>query len=378
MYVRLGRSLQEAPDGAFTTLAMEFDSLLHAHQRQGLLLTLTPAEIVRIRNEVVLGPLGNATLAHIERKSADYRSSCAMAERVVELTEDSQLVTPFEIDGQTVRVGIRGFVKQFGNQNANLFVEDVSSDARGVEAIFNLYCRASGWPYSMTKFRPRHGGGGGLCNVLRLADPAELVGLCICDRDTDPFTHPPVRPGGTASAALTVCANLNLLPKGRVGYSDSHPVFAFDLTAARTMEGLIGPHLLEQFFTANPDSRAKRADFVKVWPQFPELSSEDYLIWLSANLKDGTAPAENLKGVLDEVAPGFKIDAATLQRASDLFIPGNVIPWCWEHSTGGRYLTSNISALRRDMNSPRYAEAVQRLFGLIWTMLAADSSLRVA
>lgn len=379
MYVALDETLRQMAAGSWVEYELEIEALLHAHQRQALLFWLSPADAIRIREEVNLGPVSRSILSHIQRRSADYQQGLLKSERIIVLCSPESVQGSFQIVGSTVRYTISGFAERFASHRSSLFVENVLSDGRAIEAIYRLYCNYKRLPHSMAKFWLRHGGGSGLCSLFEAIEPEEIMGLCVCDSDVMPFGSQLCRPGGTADSAVTTCTKLNAMQRADFGYSQVHPVFAFDLTGARTIEGLVGPQLLECYFGANQQARAERSAFAQLMPNFPRLTPEQYVLWISTNLKDGTASPVELEAALNAALPNAVLPSrAWLEGFAALSFPGNVIQWIWLNAQAGRHVRDNVRAMGFDLQNDHYRCHVERLVARSWTMLAADAAFRVA
>jgi len=378
MYVRLDDEMRALPEGRWAQFELQLEALLLAHQRQGLILWLSPSDIKRIRDELSLGPMAKATLAIIERRSADYDTMMMIARRRVHLCPDNS-VANFEINHNVVRYGIAAFVARHGNHLPAMFVEDLQSDGRAIQAIFELHCAAERRPHSVVSFFPRHGGGAGIGRVIRSLTPGELMGLCVCDRDCHPFAQQPYKPGGTAAGAHDAAVEVHVIDEGEIGYSSRQPTFAFVVTGPRTIEGYIGPELLEVYFGANAGAREVRTEFLDVFRTFPGLSDEEYLFWLATNLKDGSATRgeliESYRAAFPTRTPPSSVWLDALARLS---IPRDVLDWIWKNASGGRYQRDLLQGFSRDRRNEMYDQAVSSLSEYVWTMLAADPTIKVA
>ena len=378
MFVALDDSIRDMGEVDFQSLEMYFDHLLHAHLRRAILLYLTPADIVRIGGAMQLGPVARATLAAISRRAADYGAALAQATRVFHLCSDASLGTAFQIaQSGVVRVRVGDFVRYRMRHTPQLFVENINSDARVVEFIFNAFCLSEGIPSNLVNIVPRHGGGSSLGDVLRVQPAGGMMGMVLTDRDSHPFDPAaPYRKGGTAEAAYEAAIAMNAIVRGQFGLSSLEPFFAFDLTGPRTIEGYIGPHLFNCYLENSGAAAVYFERALEAFPGFPNLTEQQMAIWFATNLKVGMHDPAELTIALTQ--GGFFPDQECIEAACLVSFPRNIISWLSENLVTGRFKRELHQAFRLDCDYLIYEVAVRDLASHIYDLFAGDIRMAIA
>lgn len=377
MYVTLSDELRGLSGDAFGRLAFSFDLILNAHYRRVLLLCLTHSDVIRLQ-EIDLGPVARVSLATIRRRAADYQAALGRAGRVFQLCSDSALPGSFRMEGENlVSVRIREFARWRTPYQPKLFVENVKSDFRVVELIFTALCEAAELPRSLVYFVPSQGGGSTLSQVLERLSPGEMMGVCVTDRDCHPFDEgKPFCSGGTADRAYATAVAMNAIERGEFGLSSREPFFAFRLTAGRTIEGYIGPHLFDGFLKFSGASGPLYGELLEAFPNFPRLTEAEMVLWFSNNWKQAAVSLAELQEA-SEMA-GYHYSPAQISEVAKLRFPRNTIDWLHSNIETGTYKRDLNVAFRLDLESELYAGAAGQLFSNVWDLLSADVRMATA
>lgn len=376
MYVELSSAFFGMGDD-LAKYAAQIEIILSAHRRRQMVFCLSPKDNQYLRAHSGIGPGALLVLQSMAKRAADYRAGAGLSKRFVTVQPDDHLPADFQILASghlEVRLGY--IVRKFDQSSPGLFVEHVENDRRAIELIFRLRCRALKIPDDLVVFRPVHGGGGTMADVLRVAHDQGLMGFGVADRDTYPSNPILCKTGGTADLALAALSELNVLDKSNIGFSNNDPLFGFILTLSRTIESYIGPHLLELYFDKQPQVRESRTLFLKAYKNFPDLTSDQYFIWMAKNLKDGGVSQDEIK--LCVTNNGGQISSNTdMKLVSAATIPKSCVSWLTSEMDS-RFRKDILVAFEKDCANATYERAVAELFDMAWDLLAADQRMKLA
>lgn len=377
MYASLGSAFFEMA-GGLQEHAVSLERVVDAHRRRCVVLCMSPAQIQYLEKHADLGRGARLVLASMVRRSADYRAGAARASRTLYVEPDISMPTDFRINANgRLDVRLRYLADKLDQSSPSLYVEHVENDRRVVELIFRLFCIVEDITDELVIFNPVHGGGGTIADVLRAAHPRGLNGLGLADRDLAP-EHPQVcKPGGTAESASQALFDLNSMPFKQFGYCVNEPMFGFLLTHSRTIEGYVGPHMLEVYFENNVQARRERGQFTRAYSNFPHLTDDQMFIWAAKNLKDGGVPPQEIASSV--TARGGQVDASitSLGHVPLAKIPQNCTRWLGD-GLDSRYRKAIVSAFESDLRLAPYRAAVEELFSMVWDLLAADQRMRLS
>ena len=344
------------------------ERLLLCHLDRRHLFLLSPRIIIRIRNLITLGPQASAALSKVEQSYLDYRSVSRVSLRVIIIVPYSGIVPAFPSDREChVRAQD---LNSFLNEPPRLFVENAVADGRFYELIAKLTCEQMHVPSVYMRVDKQHGGGNTLAAVIRHLHGSDLHGVCICDRDCIQAV-PPFGVGTTGGAALEALVSLGLAIAAEGYITILKRSFYFLVTHGWSLENYIGPSLLDLFFSHRPEARAARPDFVRAFPQFPQLSDNQMLEWWMINFK-AVQPLATLVNGYVYLQAGELANEERLELLAELTIPTSVIPWIIDNSYDTRHSRAVHKAILDDMANETYRVALYDLAKVIFTVCAAD------
>ena len=380
MFVDFHDNIRNAKDVFFSDNAEHFDQLIIAHKQQSILLCITPANVKRLQDNITFGPISQNALAKISKRSPDYRAAMDISRRVYRVLDSESIPVPFKISSERfIDTKLDYFASKKSIFSPRLFVENSDNDFLCINSIYQAYCKVNGYPAELVKIIPAHGGGTGIGSVLRNMDPGEAMGLCLCDRDYHPFDPDLMfRHGTTAASTYKSAVELNMISEGETGYSTCDPFFSFDVTMPRTIEGFIGPRLLEIFFDNNPGNQESRDRILAAFPTAPDYSEIEMAVWFSANLKDSGVKVEELSSAISKLDGRSAFSRQRLELAAKSTIPSSAAKWIWSGIQYGRSQRLLLKAFERQMDSDLYSKAVTQIAEKIRDLHSADSRMRFA
>lgn len=130
--------------------------------------------------------------------------------------------------------------------------------------------------------RPMHTGGGGMVGHLPSVARGQTRGLCILDRDTDGNWVPP---GTHVSTMRRAAIRARAMAKGDAIYSSVCPFFGIVTTAFRSVANSIPPTIVDHHYREWDIKPDFIRNFKAVFPQFPALTSDEWVLWLGLSFE---------------------------------------------------------------------------------------------
>ena len=371
MFIKLSEEFRNLSDIDLRAHAHLLEQLLYVHIRRQHLLSLTPVEIARIRATARLGPLACRVLDTIERHSQDYHSASFHADWVLTiLPVGSEPRAPL---GRSFYVGAEE-IGWWLELAPHLFVENAINDGKLYSQLIFAFLKKFKGSSKHVVIRPYNGGGSPLGNIMQDLFGEEIQGICICDRDcsveTPPF--PPASTGMHAYNALQSIGRIN----AQGASNPTNPFFYFIPTAGWGLENYIGPHLLDQFFEANPQTTATRQQFLQTFPAFPLIPEESFDEWWLINFKDSSQASDTIIGHSGININNLNITAARKVEIASLSIPQNAISFIGDSFCFTRYANAINAAFLKDCMYNSYYNAMDKLSRAAMTSLSADCEMR--
>jgi hypothetical protein len=343
------------------------DYALTAHRMGRFVLALSRRQILRLNVVNTISSLSTKTLSFISNKSNDYFSAAGLASRVIRICTNTKTPNIY-FSGRDVFVNVSLITLEHA-LNQKFVLGESFRDTSMLEILSKAYLRGEGYPESLIKFRALAGGGGNLCHVLAAESPSPIKGIVVCDGDTHSAV-PPFPANTTGQKAWDQAVAMGLMGT-KLGISLTNPFFAFLASHGRTIENMVRPNLLEKYFSANSAGRAKRADFIAAFPNYPDLSAQDIVMWQTLNLKVGTpnltANFGHIRTIFGSVPMQMGLRSKALAAVS---LPGDTIDWIIENWAGTKESASVMKAIQSDLEEPGYKSAVSE-WAIILSHLAA-------
>jgi hypothetical protein len=253
----------------------------------------------------------------------------------------------------------------------SFFIAENLTDIKFVSLLIEVALDLAAYPATYLKFRPVGGGGSTVRDSISAEAAVPLRGLVMCDRDKcGPI--PPLKDNSTSKSAFSRARELGLVDAG-VGLSTRNPFFGFLVTWGFSAENFVGPHLLDAYF--DTVSRAERARFTLVFPDFPRLNDAELEVWRLLNLKRGTPVMTEVLGALKDTfgaVPAYLLPR--FKHATKLSVPRDVISWSIDNKAATRWSRLVRQAIASDLKLARYRGGVWELTERMRTLLAGDQA----
>lgn len=372
MFVEIDDSIDSDLDEGVDAAVGFMDELFTAHRLGNLILVLKRKQAVRYRELLQLSGSSRKTAGQISNRLNDYTAAMGSATRRI-LACSPKVENSYRFEGQSVRVFYRLLLLEHLSCQKFLLGEGIR-DVDIIGFLTKEYYSLNSYPSGYVTYRPLIGGGGSCHHVLEAEQVTPCKGFVICDRDAV-LSVPPFKANSTAEKVYESAKRLGLMGD-RLGLSDVSPFFGFDITWGRTIENMIGPHVLDLYFSANGRMHERRK-FAHAFQNFPNLSELEMTIWRDLNLKDGTGSMTlNVEALRKEIGTIPMAVVEKLGPLGELKFPPDTLDWIRENQTGQRWTSHLRVSARRDLASSIYREAIARLALPLLTIAAGDASAR--
>lgn len=372
MFIKLSKDFSDLSSIEIRSHSMVIERILIEHGQARHIFCLTPRQITAIRASVVLGPFASAVLDVIGKRYQDYIAASLLSEYwLVILPIGATIKPPLGKEYYVEPENIGWWL----TSPPALYVENGINDGNLYKYLISFGVSLLGATPSFLSIRPFHGGGSPLGAVISELVGDSALGICICDRDS----HGPVPPfttGTTGQLAHQSLCDLGILPDRNALHS-GHPFFYLVITEGWGLENCIGPHALEAFFEANPETAQTRATFQTAFPSFPNLTSEELNLWSKINFKESKQVASELELSFRQEYPGTIIPSAAFVNYAKLVMPGTALSFI-ALSQRGRHRSEVLDAIKKDMQNERFESEILNLARLSLTALSADSTVTLS
>lgn len=351
------------------------DRLLHLHLEKNHLICLSPANIISFRKAIQFGPQAQRVLDTILKKSQDYLGNlraCPLHIAILPLgskTPTGKVGSQINIKSEDLPLWI--------SKRPEMYIENAITDGPIYSFIIKNTMSFIGGSSSNICLVPRHGGGSTLGALLENVEGERTQGICICDRDTASIVPPFIR-GTTGQTTLDALCRIGLAIPDQIGQSSTNPFFSFLATEGWGVENYIGPNLLHLFFENNRESRANQTHFIRVFPNFPNLTPQEMQSWWMINLKTDAQPHDIIQNACASRYNDLSRDENYCRSLSNLSIPDSAIRWIGANSKSGRFYRNLIDGFLRDMKNESYKSAAIEITTHAMTACAADDRMNFA
>ncbi|WP_152524694.1 hypothetical protein [Novosphingobium lindaniclasticum] len=372
MFIEIDESIDHEIDSGCQAAIDLIDLLCTAHRMGNLILALTRPQAVRYRQLPAISDLSRRTASFISLRLNDYIAAMKAASRVIRACSPT-VQNNFSFSGKTCQVSYR-ILSQSHILTQKFLLGEGFRDVSVLRIIASEYYATVSYPSAYVTFRPLIGGGGSCHHALQAETAIPCKGLAICDRDAvsavPPFKH------NTTAEKVAACTDEMSLMTHVLGVSENSPFFGFDVTWGRTIENMIGPNLLDTYFSAM-NRPIERQKFTSAFPQFPQLDPAEIVLWRDLNLKDGTPSLHaQLQILRNEIGPITASLTGRLSAISQIALPSDTLDWIIENQVGSRFSRGVSRALRCDLGIPAYRTGVEKFALPLLTLAAGDSSAR--
>lgn len=372
MFIQIDKSVDEEVLCGHTGASEFLDDVINAHRLGNLLLVLSRAQLARYRECTTLSHTSRRMLGLLSTRLNDYKAALRSASRSVIVCSPSH-ENNYRVEGSIAWISYR-LLDSHNLHTQKFFLAEGRRDIDLIGMLAEEYYNIVRYPRAYVTFRPLLGGGGALHHVLESETVTPARGFVVCDRDAC-VAVPPFGHNTTGQKALSSAQQLGLIGDS-LGLSDTSPFFGFQVTWGRTIENMVGPHMLESYFVSM-NRKAERATITAAFPDFPTLNPSEQLLWRYLNLKGGTPIlTEQLTALREAFGSVPAPILARLGPISAAVVPADTIDWLIDNRAARRWTASLKSAIALDLANPTFRQAVEALALPLLTLAAGDGTAR--
>jgi|TARA_R100000049_G_C1946820_1_gene92305 hypothetical protein len=347
----------------------KIEALLESHFSAKILFCIKPAQIEFLRKNCEFGARSKRILSIIERKYQGYFASLRLSSGKVEIHNTAPR-TPME---NVVQVSIEDIDWIINSQPA-LFVENALSDGGFYRSLLSILVSTEFGSEQFLSLLPYHGGGSTLGPLIETEFGKLAKGICLCDRDKV-SDAPPFRSGSTAGSAYSSLRKLGIILEDGSG-SDTNPFFRFATTCGWSLENYMGPHLVEFCLQHCEDGKSYHSALCDVFPNFPNLSSDEFFEWLSINFRSSTQPKEEIVSQFPERFAGNSITDDRAEQLSALTLPADCLKNAIIFLRGGRYSSTARKLVEKDFSEYFSMTSLPKIVRSAQCALAGDRRIQ--
>lgn len=284
MFISFDLKIAAADDAdSWVALTPTVRKMLHAFEYRRHMFYFTMGQIASIQKYCELGKTELALIELFLNKRNDFHqwyssSQCHLV--VCRMDEDFEIICG---DAHELRVSPGKFLGLPIIEEGYLLAENIANDARWYRRLATLLAPRSGLEGLVCGLTPAHGGGADIGGYFENAVIEPRVHYCIIDADR-PGQWKPY--GDSARILLRKCIQSGCMSETCQEMSGNLPLFGISALPMRQCTNSIPPNMIHDYYTRRDVKPSAVEAFRRIFPNFPHLNDEEWLVWTGLNFEN--------------------------------------------------------------------------------------------